>query len=179
MGSVEEKRGKTKQAIEYYKKALVELHDDKLRVKVRNLERQEVKEKQEALYDPELAEKLKQEGNVFFSGGKFAEAIEKYTQALLRNVGDHKIYSNRAICFCKLMRWDAAMSDCDEAIKLEPLFIKAYIRKGKVHHCLKEYHKALEAYKQAEAIDKTVEDLMIAKKGDIDGDTKTESKWWD
>merc|ERR1712129_648252 len=63
-----------------------------------------------------------------------------------------------------LMRWDAALSDCDAAIGIEPTFIKAYIRKGKVNHCLKQYHKALQAFKEAEAIDATVEDLVTAKR---------------
>lgn len=143
---------------------MVEQNDDKLRKRVKNLERKQEKKVAQDLFDPEIAEKLKKEGNALFGDGKFGEAIGKYTDAISRNPGDHKLYSNRATCFCKLMRWDAAMADCDKAIELEPLFIKAYIRKGKINHCLKQYHKALEAYKQAEKIDNTVEDLITAKR---------------
>jgi len=164
MGSVEEKRNNIKQAVEYYKKAMVEKNDDKIRKKVRKMEQMEKKKAAQALVDPELAEKLKQEGNAFFGKAMFAEAIEKYSEAIKRNPKDHKIYSNRATAFCKLMRWDAALADCDVAIGIDPLFVKAYIRKGKIQHCLKQYHKALDAYKQAEAIDGTVEDLIIAKR---------------
>lgn len=164
MGSVEQKRGNVPKAVEYYKKALVEKKDDKLRKMVKKMERAHEKKQKEAMLDPKLAEELKNEGNAFFKDGKFGEAIAKYTEALKRNPKDHKIYSNRATCFCKLMRWDAAMSDCDEAIKLEPTFIKAYIRKGKINHCLKQYHKALQAFKMAEMIDSTVEDLIVAKR---------------
>merc|ERR1711997_1413201 len=99
-----------------------------------------------------------------FKALQFGEAITKYTEALKRNPEDHKIYSNRATCFCKLMRWDAAMADCNAAIKLEPTFIKAYIRKGKINHCLKQYHKALQAYKEAALIDDKGEDLIAAKR---------------
>merc|ERR1719410_1173064 len=164
MGSVEEKRGNLPKAIEYYKKAMVEKNDDKLRKKVKKLEKKQEKKVAQDLFDPEIAENLKKEGNALFGDGKFAEAIGKYTESIKRNPGDHKVYSNRATCFCKLMRWDAAMADCDKAIKLEPTFIKAYIRKGKINHCLKQYHKALQAFKAAEAIDATVEDLVTAKR---------------
>jgi len=164
MGSVEQRKGNSAAAIAHYKKALVEKGDDKLRRLVRKLERAHEKAEKAALIDPELAAKLKAEGNVLFGQAQFPEAIAKYTEALKRNPKDHKIYSNRATCFCKLMRWDAAMEDCDAAIRLDPTFIKAYIRKGKVNHCLKQYHKALQAYKQAEAIDASVEDLVIAKR---------------
>merc|ERR1712087_47299 len=155
MVAVEERRKNMKSAVNFYKKALVEMGDDKIRKKVKKMERIAVKKAAEALLDPELAEKLKQEGNAFFGDAKFAEAIEKYTQALKRNPKDHKIFSNRATAFCKLMRWDAALEDCESAIRIDPLFIKAYIRKGKIQHCLKQYHKALDA---------TVEDLIIAKR---------------
>jgi len=164
MGSVEHKRGNVPKALEYYKKALVEKKDEKLRKMVKKMERVHAKKEQEAYEDPELAEKLKNEGNALFKELKFGDAISKYTEALKRNPKDHKIYSNRATCFCKLMRWDAAMADCDAAIKLEPTFIKAYIRKGKINHCLKQYHKALQAFKAAKAIDSTVEDLIIAER---------------
>ena len=164
MGSVEEKRKNLPKAIEYYKKALVEKHDEKLRKRIKKLEKIQIKKVEKELFDPELAEKIKQEGNQFFKEGKWPEAIEKYTQAIKHNPKDHKIYSNRATCFCKLMQWDAAMVDCDKAIEIDPLFIKAYIRKGKINHCLKQYHKALDAFKQAEAIDNTVEDLITAKR---------------
>ena len=164
MGSVEEKRKNLPKAIEYYKKALVEKHDDKLRKRVKKLEKIQVKKVEKELFNQELANELKQKRNESFKEGKWADAIESYTEALKRNPKDHKLYSNRATCFCKLMRWDAAMVDCDKAIEIDPLFIKAYIRKGKINHCLKQYHKALEAFKQAEAIDNTVEDLITAKR---------------
>eukprot|EP00484_Ammonia_sp_Unknown_P017101 CAMPEP_0197026278 /NCGR_PEP_ID=MMETSP1384-20130603/6401_1 /TAXON_ID=29189 /ORGANISM="Ammonia sp." /LENGTH=592 /DNA_ID=CAMNT_0042454921 /DNA_START=97 /DNA_END=1875 /DNA_ORIENTATION=- len=164
MGSVEEKRKNLQKAIEYYKRALVEKGDDKLRKKIKKLEQQKTKAEEKELFDPELAEKLKAEGNELFKATKFADAIEKYSEAIKRNPKDHKLYSNRATTFCKLMRWDAAMADCDKAIELDPLFIKAYIRKGKIHHCLKQYHKALAAYKEAEAIDQNVDDLIAAKR---------------
>merc|ERR1719273_1567331 len=59
MGSVEQKRGNTPKAVEYYKKALVEKKDPKLRKLVQKMERVQVRKEKEALLDPELAEKLK------------------------------------------------------------------------------------------------------------------------
>eukprot|EP01084_Bolivina_argentea_P051910 95410_1 len=164
MGSVEEKRGNLPKAVEYYKKAMVEKRDDKIRKRIKTLENKQKKKVAKALFDPELAEKLRTEGNTLFKEGNFAGAIEKYSDAIKRNPKDHRLYSNRATCFCKLMTWEAAMADCETAIKLDGTFVKAYIRKGKIHHCLKQYHKALDSYKKAEAIDPNIDDLITAKR---------------
>ena len=41
-----------------------------------------------------------------------------------------KLYSNRAMCYTKLMSFDLSLKDCDKAIELDPKFIKAYLRKA-------------------------------------------------
>lgn len=62
MGRVEEKRGNIQNAIDFYQKALVEKHDDKLRKYCRKLAKSLVKAEAKAMLDPELAETLKLEG---------------------------------------------------------------------------------------------------------------------
>lgn len=46
------------------------------------------------------------------------------------------------------MEWGRALEDCEKCLQLDPKFIKAYIRLGKVQHFLKQYHKAVETYEK-------------------------------
>lgn len=94
----------------------------------------------------------------------FRESIAKFEEAIKRNPKDPKIYSNLATALCKVMSWEPAMQACDKCLALDPTFIKALIRKGKVLHAVKQYHKALTCFEKAEALDNgTNIDLMTAK----------------
>ena len=46
----------------------------------------------------------------------------------------------------KLMDFNRAKNDCDECIKINPAFIKAWIRKGAVLEAMKQHDKAIDAY---------------------------------
>jgi stress-induced-phosphoprotein 1 len=41
------------------------------------------------------------------------------------------------------------LKDCEEALKLKPDFIKAFLRKGQIHSMMKEYQKAIKTYNDA------------------------------
>ena len=62
---------------------------------------------EEAYLSPEKAEEARQEGNELFKGGKYPEAIAKYSDAMKRNPKNHVPYSNRAACYQKLGEWQA------------------------------------------------------------------------
>lgn len=69
---------------------------------------------------------------------------------LLINISsDPKAYNNRATCYTKLMAFPEALKDAEEAIKVDPTFIKAYIRKAIVQQGMKEPSKALETLQVA------------------------------
>jgi stress-induced-phosphoprotein 1 len=112
--------------------------------------------------DPAKSAEANELGKQFFQAGKWVDAIGHYTEAIKRNPKDAKLYSNRAACFTKLMTWGAAIEDCDHCIKLEPTFVKAYTRKGRIQHAMKDYHKALSTFQEALKIDPQNQDALDA-----------------
>jgi len=108
---------------------------------------------EEAYLSPEKAEEARQEGNELFKGGKYPEAIAKYSDAMKRNPKNHVPYSNRAACYQKLGEWQLALKDADKCVEMDPTFIKGWSRKATIHQFQKEYHKALDAYNQILKID--------------------------
>lgn len=74
-------------------------------------------------------EKKKEAGNEAFKKGDYKIARELYSEALAvdpSNKGTNaKLYQNRAVANTKLQHWEEALSDSDEAIKLDPTYTKA------------------------------------------------------
>lgn len=103
--------------------------------------------------DVAKAEEAKELGNEFFKKGDYPSAIKHYTEATRRNPNDAKIFSNRAACYTKLAEFNLGLKDCDECIKLEPTFIKGYIRKAKIQQGLKQFRQAQESYQKALEVD--------------------------
>jgi stress-induced-phosphoprotein 1 len=91
-----------------------------------------------------LSEQAREQGNELFKAQKYAESVKHYAEAIKRNPADPKTYSNRAAALTKLMALPEAEKDCDEAIKLDAGFVKAYIRKAAIQFAKREYQKCLE-----------------------------------
>jgi len=163
MGNVEEKRGNKEKAIEYYRKALIEKKDEALKKHLKSLDTEFQQDREKAYLDPEKSQQHKEQGNLFFKQGKWQDAITEYSEAIRRNPNEPLLYSNRATTYCKLMGWEAALKDCETCLKIDPNFIKALIRQGKIYHVLKQYHKSLMAYRKAAEIDANNGDLKTAK----------------
>jgi stress-induced-phosphoprotein 1 len=66
---------------------------------------------------------------------------------------DPKAYNNRAAAYTKLLALPEALKDAEAAIKLDPSFIKAYIRKALVQQAMKENSSALETLQKATELD--------------------------
>ncbi|EWC44034.1 hypothetical protein DRE_01386 [Drechslerella stenobrocha 248] len=81
-------------------------------------------------------DKKKEMGNEAFKRGDFENARVLYTEALEvdpENKGTNaKIYQNRAMTFMKLKSFDAAIADCDAALKLDATYTKARRTRAKI-----------------------------------------------
>ena len=91
------------------------------------------------------ASTLKDEGNKLFKEGKYAEACEKYTEALKHDPNNSVIYSNRSVTHIKLKNYEHALSDSQECIKLNPQWSKGYYRKTVALEGLARYDEVMQS----------------------------------
>ncbi len=55
--------------------------------------------------------------------------------------------SNRAMAMIKLENYGLALRDADEAISLDPSYVKAYYRRGSANFALSKYKEARKDFK--------------------------------
>jgi len=72
----------------------------------------------------------KDRGNRYFGARKYEEALQCYTNAIIRNPSDPVYYTNRALAAIRLNRFDDANVDCRAALELEPNHVKAHFFLG-------------------------------------------------
>jgi len=163
MGNAYERHGDLVSAEEAFQKSLLEDYTEIAKKSLKRVKNNRKKKEETEYLSEVLSEEAKAKGNTFFQGGQWKEAIEQYTEALKRNPKNYKVYSNRAACFSKLMDWGRGLEDCEKCLAIDPTFVKAYIRKGKIEHFLKKYHVALKTFESGLALDPKCTDLLEAK----------------
>ncbi|KAI8991269.1 hypothetical protein BDF20DRAFT_904021 [Mycotypha africana] len=77
----------------------------------------------------EAAQSLKAKGNAKFSSKAYEEAAELYTLAL-KFKADPIFFANRAACYANLGFNDRVIEDCNEALRLDPVYVKALNRRA-------------------------------------------------
>ena len=102
------------------------------------------------------AQDLKKNGNSFYLAGQNEEAIKQYEQALeicpLSFKNDLAILmANTASALIKMDRKAEAIEQCTEALRLNPKYVKALLKRGqmyeetdKPHQAMKDFEKILE-----------------------------------
>ena len=141
------------EAIEAYDKALTN-HRDKVYLNPKKeLEARLREAKRLAYIDPAKADEAKARGNAHFKAQDYPAAIIEYSEAIDRNPDDpafaSRVYSNRSACYAKKMAIPDALKDADMCIKMDPEFVKGYLRRA---HCLtvmKKYDDAIASYRDA------------------------------
>jgi len=141
------------EAAKCYSDALVENRTKEVEKKLKECEKAIKEAKAKAYINPEISAQEKEKGNAFVKEGKFIEAKAAYDEAIRRNPKDHTIYSNRALCYMKLMEWPSAKMDCDKALEIDPKFVRALERRGNCYVMLKEPTKAMADFQKGLDID--------------------------
>ncbi|KAL5530275.1 STI1 [Sanghuangporus sanghuang] len=149
IGSAYQRKGDLDAAIRFFNKSLTEHRTPDILNKLRDTEKEKAAKEAEAYIDPTLSEKAREEGNALFKKGDFAGAVKSYTESIKRDPKDPRSYNNRALCYTKLTALPEALKDAEQAIKVDPRFVKAYIRKSNVLFSMKEYTKAIDAIQEA------------------------------
>jgi len=123
------------------------------------------------------AEQKKQEGNTAIANKDYHGAVRSYTEALeLSSQGpnSHIYFTNRAAAYCYLKDYANAVTDCEKAVLLDPLYVKAYTRLGLANFFMENYEKAVDAYQRAvdlEPDNKTHKDSLRQAKAKLDEKT--------
>ena len=78
-----------------------------------------------------LAEQKFEEANKFYEQGKFAEAIELYTQAIELNPNFADAYKNRGAAYVDLRQSERGIVDLNKALELKPNDFEALKQKLK------------------------------------------------
>lgn len=103
----------------------------------------------------------KAKGNELFSFGEFRQAYNIYTEALAIDPKllsfNSCLYYNKALANSKFGDvWDT-ITDCSEALKANPNYIKPLLMLGRCHSEIRNYEEAVENYKLAHKLCNTVE----------------------
>lgn len=153
IGSAYSQKGDLQSAVKYFQKSLSEHRDASVLAKLHSTEKAIAEADRKAYIDPAKSAIAREEGNAAFKNGDFANAVKLYTESIKRDPSDARGYNNRSAAYMKLMALPEALKDAEEAIKVDPNFVKAYIRKANVLHSMREYTRALEALQAAETVD--------------------------
>jgi len=107
----------------------------------------------------QAAQSKKNEGNTFFKNKQYAQAIQKYTEAIGFDPTDVTFYSNRSACYAALERWEEAADDGRQCIMVDKSFVKGYFRSALALQNLGNLDGALDAIKRGLGVDALNADL--------------------
>jgi len=92
---------------------------------------------------------LKEAGNVAFQNGKHIQALELFSEAILKDPSSALLRSNRAGALASLGRHEEAFADAELCCKLQPDWWKGYTRRGHAQYHLKQYPGSEQSFLEA------------------------------
>ena len=118
------------------------------------------------------SEEIKELGNTAFRRGDYKQAEEYYTSALLEFDQNYLLFTNRAQTRLQLNKFQDAVNDCKEAIKLKQDNLKTIIIITKALRGMKDYQKALDMLEIAEKIPEVNMKIVEANRREIIAEMK-------
>ncbi len=94
----------------------------------------------------------------------YAGAIEKYTSAIAIDATNPVYWSNRAAAHGAQGSHELAITDAEEATRLDPSFSKGWSRLGHAYYSLGEYQDSISAYKKGLEADPSNKNMLEAIK---------------
>lgn len=156
--------GVTKGTPEYAKRMDIAKSNYLLKAKKANPNAMEVEPQESEEERKAKAEEWKAKGNAEFSQKNYSKAVEYYTEAIKKYPNNCIYFSNRAACHLTTGDNNAAIADCEEAIRLDPRFVKSYIRLGTALMAKKMYKEAIDrGFDKALEIDPTNSSALQGK----------------
>ncbi|CAG9861906.1 unnamed protein product [Phyllotreta striolata] len=73
---------------------------------------------------------LKEQGNRLFNLRKYEEAINCYSKAIIKNPDIAHYFTNRALCYLKLLKYEQACVDCRRALDMDSNLVKGHFFLG-------------------------------------------------
>ncbi|XP_028143806.1 E3 ubiquitin-protein ligase CHIP [Diabrotica virgifera virgifera] len=92
---------------------------------------------------------LKEQGNRLFNLRKYEEAVNCYTKAIIKNPSVAHYFTNRALCYLKLLEWDQACMDCRRALDMDSNLVKAHFFLGQALLETDNYDEAIKHLQRA------------------------------
>lgn len=74
--------------------------------------------------------KARATGNYLFKVGHLFQALAMYAEGLESDPANAVLLCNRAACRLKLCQWEKALEDCDAALRVQPHYTKALLRRA-------------------------------------------------
>ena len=106
-------------------------------------------------------EKAKKSANTLFKEKKYEEAITKYEKVITIDPTNCQfnsvIISNKATCLKLLGKKKEALNTLKEALKINPKYGKAYLKKADIEEELEMYEEARHSIVKAKDLDKTLD----------------------
>jgi len=94
------------------------------------------------------AESYKEKGNDEFKKGNYEKAIEFYTYATEMDPRNHVYYTNRALCYSTMKKWDKALRDAEKSVSIKPDWEKGHYRRGVALRELGRFQEAMSAFEK-------------------------------
>lgn len=78
-----------------------------------------------------------------------------YSKAIEADSTDPNFFSNRALCYYNLNRFEECLIDCERALRIYPNFVKVMKKKSQACVNLLRFDEAIDAAKQVVSIEKS------------------------